>query len=114
MNIYELRERIRTQPEQVEFKEVMLTISEHYDYKPAKFYNGAVVNEPGENEASCKIFAFAKRENLDVSETLSCFGKFYREDVLKNPDGTDHGNIRNFMACGWGGVEIEGEVLTPK
>src|SRR3546814_18418029 len=41
---------------------------------------------------------------LSEAETLACFGCFYREDVLKNPDGTDHQNIRNFMRCGWGGV----------
>jgi hypothetical protein len=114
MSIEELLEKLRTAPDSIEFKEVMLTISDNYDYKPTRFYNGAVVNEAGENEASCKIFAFAKLHDLDVNETLSCFGKFYREDVLKKPEGTDHENIRNFMACGWGGVEIKGEVLTPK
>src|SRR3546814_975311 len=41
---------------------------------------------------------------LSEAETLACFGCFYREDVLKNPDGTDHQNIRNFMRSGWGGV----------
>jgi len=114
MDVEELLERIRTDQDAVEFKEVMLTISEHYDYKPARFVNGAVVNEAGENEASCKIFAFAKLHDLDLHETLSCFGKFYRDDVLKNPEGTDHANIRDFMVCGWIGVEIEGEVLTVK
>jgi hypothetical protein len=114
MNIEDLLGKLRADRDSIEFKEVMLTISENYNYKPARFYNGAVVNEAGENEASCKIFAFAKLHNLDVNETLSCFGKFYREDVLKNPEGNDHANIRGFMTCGWGGLEIEGEVLTPK
>ena len=114
MGIEELLEQLRTDRNSVEFNEVMLTVSENYNYKPTRFYNGAVVNEAGENEASCKIFAFAKLHDMDPQETLSCFGKFYREDVLKNPKGTDHANIRDFMACGWGGIEIEGEVLTPK
>jgi hypothetical protein len=29
--------------------------------------------------------------------TLSCFGAYYQEDVLGDPDGTSHQNIRNFM-----------------
>jgi len=116
MSVEELLEKIRANRESVEFDEVMLTISDNYHYVPARFINGAVANEPGENEGSCKIFAFAKLHGLNVTETLSCFGKFYREDVLKNPEGTGHANIRSFMTCGWGGVEFEGEgeVLTPK
>ena len=38
------------------------------------------------------------------ADTLQLFGRFYREDVLKNPSGDDHGNIRNFMKSGWDGV----------
>jgi hypothetical protein len=34
--------------------------------------------------------------------------------VLKNPDGTDHQNIRNFMKHGWDGVRFEGEPLKPR
>jgi hypothetical protein len=51
---------------------------------------------------------------LDKEQTLACFGKFYRDDVLKNPSGTDHENIRSFMACGWDAVEFEAEALKPK
>ena len=113
MSVEELLEKIRSSRESVEFNDVLLIISENYDYQPAGFCNGVVVNEQGENEGSCKIFAFAKWHDLDVVQTLSCFGKFYRDDVLKNPEGTDHANIRNFMARGWDGVDFEGEVLTP-
>lgn len=97
----------------MEFKEVMLTISELYDYQPTRFVNGAVVNEPGENEASCKIFSFARLHGLDEQQTLACFGKFYREDVMQHPQGTDHGNIRTFMVCGWRAVEFDGDALKP-
>ena len=107
-------EKIRTNPEDVEFKEVMLIISDEYDYQPTEFMNGAVVNAAGVNEASCKILSFAKLHGLDKEQTLACFGKFYREDVLQHPHGTDHENIRSFMVCGWLGVELKGQVLTPK
>ena len=114
MNIRELLEKIAFSPEAVEFKEVMLVISEHYDYQPVKFNNGVVVNEAGVNEASCKIFYFGKLHNLDKDQTLVCFGKFYRRDVLQNPEGSDHENIRNFMVCAWEGIEFFGEALIPK
>jgi hypothetical protein len=70
-----------------------------------------VVNESGTNEGSCKIFAFAQLNDLSVEQTLACFGKYYREDVLENPEGNDHGNIRNFMISGWEGVKFSCEAL---
>ena len=114
MNVEQLLEQIKTDPESVEFKEVLLTIDEYYDYEPVKFSNGAVVNEAGENEASCKIFSFCRIHGLDNDQTLACFGKFYRDDVLKNPSGTDHENIRSFMACGWDAVEFDDDALRLK
>jgi hypothetical protein len=33
---------------------------------------------------------------------------------LKNPAGTDHQNIRNFMKTGWNGIQFEGEALVSK
>jgi len=42
------------------------------------------------------------------------FGRFYREDVLGNPEGNDHANIRNFMESGWGGVKFDSPALTIK
>ncbi|MFT4047340.1 MAG: HopJ type III effector protein [Solimonas sp.] len=53
------------------------------------------------------MLAFAKLQGLSEAETLACFGRFYREDVLKNPDGTDHQNIRNFMRTGWRGSRLK-------
>jgi len=39
----------------------------------------------------------------------------YYTDVLHNPEGTDHGNIRALMATGWTAVEFpEGLSLSPK
>jgi len=42
---------------------------------------------------------------------LALFGDYYRSDVLKNPEGSDHQNIRNFMHKGWAGVTFKGEAL---
>jgi DNA-binding IscR family transcriptional regulator len=109
-----LFEQLETSPEKIQFKEVIAFIDEHYDFTPTKFINGNTVNEAGQNNGSCKIFSFAQLNDLSKEETLSLFGEFYREDVLKNPDGTDHQNIRNFMESGWEGVSFEGKALVRK
>ncbi len=114
MNISTLISTITTQPEQVSFEEVMETISEHYHYTPSRFVNGELVNESSTNEGSCKIFAFAKDNNLSEPQTLACFGRYYTDDVLKHPEGNDHGNIRNFMVSGWGGIRFDTKPLTKK
>lgn len=101
----------------VDFKETMAVIAEHYDYQPTEFSNGVqqpLLNEAGKNEGSCKIFAFAKLHGLDQAQTLALFGDYYRQDVLQNPEGSDHQNIRNFMRDGWEGITFKSEALSPK
>jgi hypothetical protein len=115
LNVEQLIAQIKTVPEQVEFAEVMAIIAAHYHYTPTRFRNGSgadvVVNEAGTNEGSCRIFAFARRNGLSETETLACFGRYYRDDVLGNPHGSDHANIRAFIKHGWAGVEFDGEPL---
>ena len=101
----------------VDFKDTIAVIAEHYDYTPSEFTNGVqqpLINQAGQNEGSCKIFAFAKLHNLDKQQTLALFGDFYRKDVLENPDGNDHQNIRTFMRDGWDGIVFKSEALTLK
>jgi hypothetical protein len=104
-------QHLKTSPETINFKEVIAYIDEHYAFTPTKFTNGNTVNEAGENNGSCKIFSFAKLNKLSKEETLALFGDFYRTDVLKNPEGNDHQNIRNFQQFGWDGISVEGEAL---
>ena len=47
---------------------------------------------------------------LSEANTLACFGRFYRE-VLNDPTGTSHGNIRAFMRDGWAGICFDGQAL---
>ena len=58
---------------------------------------GEQKNKAGTNLGSGKILSFGVLAGLNVEETLALFGKFYRDEVLGNPAGDDHGNIRNFM-----------------
>jgi hypothetical protein len=107
-------EKLKQTPEAIAFTETIATIEENYIFTPTTFQNGLQHNAAGENSGSCKLFAFAQLQNLTEAETLSCFGAFYYEDVLKNPEGMDHQNIRNFMKTGWNGIQFEGEALVLK
>ncbi|MBB4804939.1 hypothetical protein HNP38_000211 [Chryseobacterium defluvii] len=109
-----LLDQLKNSPETVQFKEVIVYIDDHYDFTPVKFRNGNTVNEAGQNNGSCKVFSFAKLNGLLKEDVLALFGEFYREDVLKNPEGTDHQNIRNFMKSGWEGISFVGEALKKK
>lgn len=109
-----LLEQLKNNPETIQFKEVIAHIDEQYDFTPTEFKNGNTVNEAGQNNGSCKVFSFARLQGLSKEQVLPLFGEFYREDVLKNPEGTDHQNIRNFMEFGWDGISFEGEALKEK
>lgn len=118
MSIDSFLQQLSTSPDTVEFAQVIDLIAQHYDYTPTAFRNGLgtekVENAAGTNEGSCRIFAFAQLHNLSPAQTLACFGKFYREDVLGHPHGTDHANIRMFMRQGWQGIHFHGVALRPQ
>ena len=103
-------EKIKKQPDDVRFGDLIATIDAFYHYSPVHFTNGlgddALLNAAGMNQGSCKIFAFALIHKLTEQETLSCFGEHYRE-VLTDPQGAKHANIRRFMQDGWQGVRFD-------
>lgn len=107
-------EQLKNAPETIEFNEVIAYIDNYYDFTPTSFKNGDINNESGQNNGSCKVFSFAKLHQVPKEQTLFLFGKFYREDVLKNPEGTDHANIRNFMKYGWEGMGFKDQALKKK
>lgn len=100
--------------ETLDFEDTMAVIEANYLYTPVQFSNGDQINEAGTNEGSCKIFAFAQLNQLSEAQTLACFGRFYRVDVLQNPEGSDHGNIRNFIKHGWSGISFNLPALSTK
>ena len=118
MNVEALLELLRRDPAAVEFEQVMAAIDSGYAYRAGEFSNGlgddCVVNAAGSNEGSCKIFAFAQLHGLDAAQTLACFGRYYREDVLCHPEGIDHANIRTFMRHGPAGIRFPQPVLQPR
>ena len=114
MELETLLNTLAETPESVQFEETMQVIEAHYDFTESEFRNGEVVNAAGQNNGSCKIFAFGLAQGLSVEQTLACFGQFYRNDVLAFPKNTDHQNIRNFMIHGWSGVEFSKPALVSK
>lgn len=100
----------------VSFDETLSVIMTYYNYEPTGFSNGLnediLINAAGTNEGSCKIFAFAKLNGLNPQQTLNLFGDYYRVDVLQNPDGSGHQNIRSFMKYGWEGIRFPQDRLS--
>ncbi|MFB9055122.1 HopJ type III effector protein [Mariniflexile ostreae] len=105
---------LKNTPKAVAFSETMAVIDQYYDFTPTAFKNGTLNNSAGENSGSCKLFSFAKKQKLSKAETLACFGKFYTDDVLKDPNGSGHQNIRNFIKTGFDGLVFEGNPLKEK
>lgn len=106
--------KLKSDPKEIQFSEVISFIDGKYNFTPTRFTNGNTVNEAGQNNGSCKIFFFAKLNKLSKDETLALFGDYYRVDVLENPEGNDHQNIRNFQLKGWEGIQFDGEALQAK
>lgn len=109
-----LLDKIHNSPESISFAEVIAHIDTNFDFTPTRFINGNTVNEAGQNNGSCKVFSFAQLNHLNQNQTLVLFGDYYRIEVLGNPEGSDHQNIRNFMLSGWTGIKFEGEALISK
>lgn len=59
------------------FQETIAYIDENYHFTPTAFKNGNQINNAGENNGSCKIFAFTKLNQLSVEDTLYLFGDFF-------------------------------------
>lgn len=106
--------KLNNSPQEITFAETIAVIEASYNFTPTAFENGLLHNAAGENSGSCKIFSFAELQKLSEEATLSCFGAYYREDVLGDPEGNNHQNIRNFMKSGWDGIAFYGEALTSK
>lgn len=114
MNLNDFLKKLNDTPDNIAFSDTMAVIEELYEFTPAAFKNGELMNEQGQNSGSCKLFAFAQLQDLSPQQTLACFGNYYRDDVLLHPDATDHQNIRNFMKTGWGGIKFAATPLQLK
>jgi hypothetical protein len=87
----------------LKFEELMDLIDTHYEVGLLEFKNGDILNKQGENVGSAKLLSYAALSEFDKETTLKLWGQYYRE-VLADPDGDSHQNIRNFMKTGWDGT----------
>ena len=101
-------------PMSISFTDTMTVIEKYYNFTPTQFSNGDLINLAGQNNGSCKIFAFGRLNNLSEIQTLSCFGSYYHDHVLNHPNGDDHQNIRNFIISGWQGISFNNLALLKK
>lgn len=93
-----------------DFDDTLGLIDRYFEYQPAGFHNGPLYNGPGENAGSCRVFALGQYCNLTESDTLRLFAQHYQQ-VLDDPAGTSHGNIRQFIGTGWSGIRFEDQPL---
>lgn len=114
MSINAFLEKLSIAPQTIEFTDTMALIEKNYSFTETAFNNGLQINAAGTNSGSCKLFSFARLHNLNEAQTLACFGRYYRDHVLNNPDAEDHQNIRQFMVNGWKGIQFLGQALTKK
>ncbi|MGE5943142.1 MAG: HopJ type III effector protein [Flavobacteriales bacterium] len=106
--------KLKTTPKDIDFTNTISVIESNYIFTPTSFKNGDLYNQAGENSGSCKLLAFAKLQGFTKNETLACFGKYYFEEVLNDPNGSGHQNIRNFMKTGFEGLRFEDNPLKEK
>jgi hypothetical protein len=98
---------------QINFAGVLATIDDQYTHTPTAFKNGDLYNSSSENQGSARVLFYARLNNLSKEETLSLFAEHY-QNVLDNPGGNNHQNIRQFIQSGWDGVTFEGTPLLPE
>lgn len=94
----------------ITFSQVIAFIENYYQHQPTAFKNGDTYNEATQNQGSAKVFAFAQLNELSEADTLLLFAEHYQA-VMATPEGTDHQNIRQFIANGWDGILFEGDAL---
>ena len=104
---------LSTSDTQLTFDDTLAVIDANYNFTPTAFKNGNVENAVGTNNGSCKVFSFAKLNGLTQAQTLAMFAQHY-QNVLDNPNGDAHANIRAFMESGFDGVAFDGEALAAK
>ncbi len=93
-----------------DFDDTLALIDQHFEYQPAGFDNGPLRNDAGENAGSCRVFALGQYGNLSEADTLNLFAQHYQQ-VLGDPAGDSHGNIRQFISTGWSGIRFDRQPL---
>lgn len=111
MEIHSLLQQLKLK--QLKFQDVLDFIEQKFTYTASSFQNGNQSNASDQNQGSARVLFLAKMNSLSEEDTLTLFAEHY-QDVLSQPEGTNHANIRQFIENGWGGVSFEKDVLAYK
>ena len=96
------------------FQNVLDAINANYDFYPTAFgVTKEAPNPAGQNEGACRVLAFAKDQNLDKETALKLFAEHY-QNVLDDPAGDNHQNIRLLMRHGLGEAWFDETALARK
>jgi hypothetical protein len=88
----------------------MAVIEDHYNFNQQLLRTVYNTMLPEKTQDLVNYFALCGTSGTNSEGTLFALA-YYFEDVLGNPNGTDHHqNIRNFMKTGWDGIAFT-EVL---
>jgi 3-hydroxyisobutyrate dehydrogenase-like beta-hydroxyacid dehydrogenase len=98
--------QLNDDPASVTLDMALSTVGENYEFTPCGYTLGGVRFE-ADKTRSCQLYAFGLLHKLTRQQTLACFGHHYHDDVLKNPQGTDHQTVRLFMKYGWDGLKLD-------
>lgn len=112
MTLNDYLQLLANDPTSLTFSDTLTVIDQHYQFTETSFSNGNTNNAAGQNSGSCKVFAFAIKHKLNKQQTLNMFAQFYHQDVLANPEGDDHQNIRQFILHGFEGLKFDGTPLS--
>jgi phosphomevalonate kinase len=88
----------------------MATLDLHFEFASCAFSVGDVKNVAASNQKSLRVLSFAKLFKFSDENTVKLWGEHYR-GVLKDPNGTSHGNLRAFIAGGLESVKFEKSLL---
>lgn len=97
------------------FDNIIAFIDENFEFIDCVMTINQINSFVGQNVKSKKIYATAILLEVDITEALTWFGKYYR-DVCNTPNQDNHANIRNVIRVGIENVyfSIEGLPLKYK
>jgi len=99
--------------EELSFAQIIDTLDQHFSFLPGAFSVGQVESSESENQKSLRVLAFAQMMQLPKEQALKLWGEHYRQ-VLQEPEGTSHGNIRAFLVGGFEAVRLPSGVISVK
>ncbi|MDR1027138.1 MAG: HopJ type III effector protein [Rickettsiales bacterium] len=99
-----------------DFQQVLSVIDKNYDYTPTQFAvtdGWGDTNGLDQNQGAGRVLAFAKERRLDEEAALQLFAEHY-QNVVDNPNGDNHKNIRLLAAHGLNQVHFANRPLRKK